>query len=284
MSSTLLLGGRVAAAGRRVPGSLVASIALLGLCVVAIAVSPFIAEAATAQHILDALLPAGSPGHLLGTDELGRDVLLLTIAGTGSALVGPVCIAAGSMVLGALFGSLGGYHRGPLDFVIGRTTDLLLALPVMLVAIVVAGIFGGGYWATVALLVLLFSPSDVRIVRAGVLEQAPRPYVEAAQMLSLSRWRIMFRHILPNVAPIMITSLLLNTAIALVALSSLSFLGLGVPPGTADWGRQISDGRAIMLDNPAAVIAPAVLVIAVACAINLLGDWLGKVVSGRGDR
>lgn len=284
MSSTLLLGDRVMAAGRRVPGSLVASFALLGLCVVAIAMSPFIAEAATAQHILDALLPAGSPGHLLGTDELGRDVLLLTIAGTGSALVGPVCIAAGSMVLGALFGSLGGYHRGPLDFVIGRTTDLLLALPVMLVAIVVAGIFGGGYWATVALLVLLFSPSDVRIVRAGVLEQAPRPYVEAAQMLSLSRWRIMFRHILPNVAPIMITSLLLNTAIALVALSSLSFLGLGVPPGTADWGRQISDGRAIMLDNPAAVIAPAVLVIAVACAINLLGDWLGKVVSGRGDR
>ncbi|TXN30002.1 ABC transporter permease [Lacisediminihabitans profunda] len=284
MTNLSLLGGRAAAAGRRIPGSLVVSFVLIALCLVAIALTPFVSAGATAQNILDGLLPPGSPGHILGTDELGRDILLLTIAGTGSALVGPACIALGSMLIGILFGSLGAYHRGPLDFVIGRATDLLLALPVMLLAIVVAGIFGSGYWITVLLLVFLFSPSDVRIVRAGVLEQAPRPYVEAAQMLSLSRWRIMFRHILPNVLPLIITNLLLNIAIALVTLSSLSFLGLGVAPGAADWGRQISDGRSIMLDNPAAVIVPAILIIAVACSINLIGDWLGKVISQRSDR
>jgi peptide/nickel transport system permease protein len=128
----------------------------------------------------------------------------------------------------------------------------------------------------VVLLIVLFSPSDIRIVRAGVLEQASRPYIEAAQMLSLSRWRIMFRHLLPNVANLIVTNVMLNVAFALVAFSSLSFLGVGVAPGTADWGRQLTDNRAIMFDNPASVIVPAVLIIVVASAANIVGDWLGE--------
>jgi len=178
-----------------------------------------------------------------------------------------------------VLGTLAGYERGWLDVVISRWTDLLLALPVLLAAIVVSGVFGGGYWVTVALLILLFSPSDIRIVRAGVLEQSGRPYIEAARMLSLSRWRVMFRHILPNVSTLVITNVMLNIAFALVAFSSLSFLGVGVPPGTADWGRQLTDNRAIMFDNPAAVIVPALLIIAVASAVNLVGDWMGQRLS-----
>jgi peptide/nickel transport system permease protein len=187
------------------------------------------------------------------------------------------------MVLGILLGTLAGYERGWLDFFISRWTDLLLALPVLLAAIVVAGVFGGGYWVTVALLIALFSPSDIRIVRAGVLEQSARPYIEAAQMLSLSRWRVMFRHILPNVSTLVITNAMLNVAFAIVAFSSLSFLGVGVPPGTADWGRQLTDNRAIMFDNPAAVMVPAALIIVVACAVNLVGDWLGQRLSQVGE-
>lgn len=231
------------------------------------------------QDILSGLLPPGSPGHPLGTDELGRDVLAMTVAGAASALIGPVCVAVGSMILGIVLGTLAGYERGWLDVVISRWTDLLLALPVLLAAIVVSGVFGGGYWITVVLLILLFSPSDTRIVRAGVLEQSARPYIEAARMLSLSRWRIMFRHILPNVSTLVLTNVMLNIAFALVAFSSLSFLGVGVPPGTADWGRQLTDNRAIMFDNPAAVIVPAVLIILVASAVNLVGDWAGQRLS-----
>jgi peptide/nickel transport system permease protein len=234
------------------------------------------------QDILASLLPAGSDGHPLGTDELGRDVLAMTIAGTASSVVGPVLVALGSMLCGIVLGTLAGYERGWLDFAIGRWTDLLLALPVLLAAIVVSGVLGGGYAVTVILLIVLFSPSDIRIVRAGVLEQTARPYIEAAQMLSLSRWRVMFRHILPNVSTLVITNVMLNTAFALVAFSSLSFLGVGVSPGVADWGRQLTDNRAIMFDNPAAVIVPALLIILVACAVNVLGDWLGERLSRTG--
>ncbi|MCM3658070.1 ABC transporter permease [Agromyces mediolanus] len=281
MSASL---GAVGVAFRRrgVPATVIVCLVVLAAAFLAVVLGPVLFPEATKQDILSSLMPAGSPGHPLGTDELGRDILALTVAGAASALVGPVCVAVGSMLLGILLGTLAGYERGPLDFVISRWTDLLLALPVLLAAIVVSGVFGGGYWTTVALLVLLFSPSDIRIVRAGVLEQSARPYIEAAQMLSLSRWRVMFRHILPNVSSLVITNAMLNVAFALVAFSSLSFLGVGVPPGTADWGRQLTDSRAIMFDNPAAVIVPAVLIIAVACAVNLVGDWLGQRLTRSG--
>tara|TARA_R110002124_G_scaffold157845_1_gene324872 strand:- start:1657 stop:2514 length:858 start_codon:yes stop_codon:yes gene_type:complete len=267
---------------RRHPVAVWLSLALLGVAAFLVLFGNLIAPDATAQSILDSLLPPGSPGHLLGTDELGRDVLALTIAGAASALVGPVCVALGSMLLGILLGTVSGYLRGPIDFIIGRWTDLLFSLPLLLAAIVVAGVFGAGYWMTVLLLILLFSPSDIRIVRAGVMEQAARPFVEAAQMLSLSKARIMFTQVLPNVSSLIITNSMLNVAFALVAFSSLSFLGVGVAPGTADWGRQLTDGRAIMVDNPAAVLVPALLIIGVASAANLVGDWLGQVLTRTG--
>lgn len=273
----------VPAAPRRRRGWTVALSAIFIVLVLLTAVaSPFLADAATKQSILDSLLPPGSSGHLLGTDELGRDVLLLTLAGTGSAVVGPLVIAAGSMLIAILLGTLAGYVRGPIDWIIGRGVDMLLSLPVMLVAIVIAGIFGAGYWVTVAMLIVLFAPSDIRIVRAGVTEQAPRPYVEAAQMLSLSPGRIMYRHIVPNIWPLVFTNFMLNFAIALVTLSSLSFLGIGVAPGTPDWGRQITDGRGIVGDNPAMLIVPAVLIVLVAMAINILGDHFGERLRERG--
>lgn len=267
----------------KVPGALViVSLLVMSAVVFAVVFAGIIVPSATTQDILSGSLPAGSPGHLLGTDELGRDILGLTFAGTASAVVGPVVIAIGSMLLGVFFGTLSGFLRGSVDWIIGRSADLLLALPVMLVALVVGGILGSGYWVTVAMLIILFSPSDVRIVRSGVTEQAPRPYVEAAQMLSLPRTRIMFRHIVPNVWPLILTNVLLNTAFALVTLSSLSYLGIGVQAGAADWGRQIADGRAIMFTNPAAVIVPALCIIAVACAVNIVGDWLGEKLDGGG--
>jgi len=267
---------------RRAPWMMVIVGVFLAMIALLAAFGGLLFPDAMRQDILASLLPAGSEGHPLGTDELGRDVLAMTIAGTASSVVGPVLVALGSMLCGIVLGTLAGYERGWLDFAIGRWTDLLLALPVLLAAIVVSGVLGGGYAVTVVLLIVLFSPSDIRIVRAGVLEQTARPYIEAAQMLSLSRWRVMFRHILPNVSTLVITNVMLNTAFALVAFSSLSFLGVGVAPGVADWGRQLTDNRAIMFDNPAAVIVPALLIILVACAVNVLGDWLGERLSRTG--
>jgi peptide/nickel transport system permease protein len=280
---------RIAAVGRARTRSLkhrswtvIVSAVFLGLVVITALVSPFLQTAATTQDIMAASLPPGTIGHPLGTDALGRDVLLFTLAGTGSATVGPVVIAAGSMILAIVFGTLAGYLRGSVDWTIGRIVDIFLSLPVMLVALVVAGIFGAGYWITVLMLIFLFCPSDIRIVRAGVMEQAPRPYVEAAQMLSLRPSTIMYRHVVPNVWPLIVTNFLLNVAIALVTLSSLSFLGIGVAPGTPDWGRQISDGQNIMSENPAMMVVPALLIVLVAMAVNVMGDWLDDTLRERG--
>ena len=198
----------------------------------------------------------------------------LSIAGTRSAVIGPVFIALGSMLLGMVLGTVSGYTGGWIDLLLTKYADLLLALPVTLIALVVAGLIDGGYWVTVLVLVVLFSPTDIRLMRSAVMTQATRPYIESARVLGLSRWRIMFRHILPNVLPIAFATMLLNVAFALVAMSALSFLGLGVGPGEPDWGRQLSDGRDLLSQNAAAVIVPGVLIIIAAATINLLGDWI----------
>ncbi|TGD90598.1 ABC transporter permease [Mycolicibacterium sp. CH28] len=268
----------------RLPVSVIVCLAFLAVAALAAVFGRILYPDAMRQDILTGLVPPNTDGHILGTDELGRDVLAMTIAGTGSALLGPLCVAVGSMLLGILLGTLAGYQRGPIDFLISRWTDLLLALPLLLAAIVVGGVLGGGYWVTVVLLTILFSPSDIRIVRAGVLEQSARPYIEAAHMLSLPRRRVMFVHILPNVSTLIVTNVMLNVAFALVAFSSLSFLGVGVPADTADWGAQLASNRQVAFDNPAAVVVPATLIILVACAVNLVGDWLGQRLAQNGRR
>lgn len=227
-----------------------------------------------------AAMPGG--GHLLGTDELGRDIIGMVVAGARSTLAGAALVALGSMVIGNVLGLLAGYRGGWIDTVVRRWADLLLALPALLVTIVVAGIGGGGYALAVGVLVVLTSPADIRLVRSAVLEQRHLAYVEAAETLGLSRFTVMTRHIWPNVLPVVVANTLLNFAGAIVALSSLSFLGLGVPPGAPDWGRMLSENRTLLYDNPSAALAPAVLIIAAAVALNLLGDRLFEAFSDRG--
>jgi peptide/nickel transport system permease protein len=253
-------------------------LAVIGVCV---AFSTWLVPDATRQDVLLGVVPAGSGGHPFGTDTLGRDILQLAVAGARSAVVGPVCVALGSMVIGILLGTFAGYLGGWIDLALTKYADLLLALPTTLIALVVAGLIDGGYWVTVLVLVVLFSPTDIRMVRGSVLSQATRPYIESARVLGLSRRRIMFRHILPNVLPVAFATMLLNIAFALVAMSALSFLGLGVEPGQPDWGRQLADGRDLLGRNSAAVIVPGVLIIVVAATINVLGDWLQERSAGR---
>src|SRR5262249_31276905 len=174
-----------------------------------------------------------------------------------------------------------GYLGGTTDFVIMRWADLMFALPTLLVAIVVVGVLGGGYWIAVLLLMLLTVPYDARLIRGSVLEQRPRAYVQAARTFGLSRRRIMFGHVWPNVLPVVVANTFLNFAFSLVVLSGLSYLGLGAGPGTADWGRMISDNRNLLFQNPVAAIGPAIVLVLTATAVNLLGDWFYERLSDR---
>src|SRR4029453_6267560 len=209
-----------------------------------------------------------------GTDVLGRDVLSRTIVGARTALVGPLIIAAGAFAIATLLGLLSGYLGGLIDTAIMRWVDFMFALPGPLVAIVVVGVVGGGYWTAVAVLVALFVPADTRIVRSAVLAQRPLPYIEAARTLGISKARILFVHILPNVLPIVCAYVVLDFAFALVNLAGLSFLGLGVQPGTSDWGRMLFENRNILFSNPVALLLPAGMIVLTAVSMNVIGDWL----------
>jgi peptide/nickel transport system permease protein len=270
-------GGRKA----RIQVSVVLSALFIAFVAVCAILPGVVAANSTQQDILLGVNGPGIAGHLLGTDTLGRDILKLTLGGTPSAIAGPLVIALGSMIAGLLLGTLAGYYGGPLDAVIARWADLLLALPAVLLAVVVAGIVGGGYWITVAVLIVLFSPSDIRLIRGAVMEQKTQPYIESAKVLRMPAWRIMYRQILPNVVPVAVANVMLNVAFAIVAMSSLSYLGLGVGPGSPDWGRQLSDGQNILATNPAAIIAPGVMIVATATAINIVGDWLFERLTAR---
>ncbi len=215
-----------------------------------------------------------SQDHIAGTDLLGRDVLSRVIYGARTALAGPVVVAAGAFAISTLLGLLSGYLGGLVNSAIMRWVDFMFALPGPLVAIVVVGVVGGGYWTAVLVLVVLFTAPDTRIVRSAVLEQRPLAYIDAARTLGISKTRILFVHILPNIAPIILAYVVLDFAFALVNLAGLSFLGLGVGPGTPDWGRMLFENRTILFSNPAALLLPAGMIILTAVSMNLVGDWL----------
>jgi peptide/nickel transport system permease protein len=223
-----------------------------------------------------------SAAHWLGTDELGRDVFSRVIAGARTAFVGPIVIAVCSMLAGNVLGLYAGYRGGKVDAVTMRWVDLMWAIPSLLVLIVVLGAIGGGYWLAVGLLIILTIPFDTRVVRGATLEQVPRPYVEAAKTLGVSDRRIMMSHIWPNVAPIAVANAFLVFAGSLGFLAGLSFLGLGVPPGTPDWGLMIADSENDLFLNPVSVLAPAAMVVLTATAMVLIGDFVYERLSSRG--
>lgn len=270
---------------RRVRHRTPVTIALAGVIVTVIVLAALVGsivvgDDATAQNLLQVGRgPSGA--HWLGTDELGRDVLARIVVGARPALVGPMIIAATGLVFSALIGILAGYVGGALDSVIMRLVDFVFALPGLLLTIVIVAVVGGGYWLAIIVLCVLNVQGDIRIVRGVALEQRPLPYIEAARTVGVPRWRIMYGHIFPNIAPILVANFATDFAGALVALSGLAFLGLGSQPGTAEWGRMLTDGQPLLFTNPLAAVAPGLAIVALAVSVNLIGDWLYERYANR---
>jgi peptide/nickel transport system permease protein len=233
------------------------------------------------QDLLVGLSGPGE-GHLLGTDELGRDILSRVMAGARAPVLGGLVIAVSAMVISATFGLIAGYLGGVTEAVIMRATDLLMALPGLLVTLVVVAAFGGGYLMPVLLLALLCAPPDVRMVRSVTLEQRPRAYVEAARVMGLSSRRIMTSHLLPNVMPLIVVNLCVDFTAGLLTLAGLTFLGVGVGPGAVDWGRMLFENRGFLTFNAWAALAPAVMILLTAAAANVVGDWIYDRVEAAG--
>jgi peptide/nickel transport system permease protein len=277
-------GGAVNRKRRRPPVSVLFAIAFLTAVVACAIAGPQLAPHNPEAQNLTATLQQPGQGHLLGTDDFGRDILSRVMAGCRTALVGPLLIALGAMLIGSTFGLLAGYRGGRTDAIIMRVVDVAYSIPALLVVIVIAGVVGGGYLMAVALLTVLFSPTDTRLIRAATLEQRPRAYVEAAQTLGLTDRKVMFRHIWPNVLPVIVANSFLNFAFALVSIAGLSFVGIGAGPSTPDWGRMLYDGRELIFQNPWTVLAPASAIVLTALSMNVIGDWAYEALSDRGKR
>jgi peptide/nickel transport system permease protein len=270
--------------GRRLLASPViwlAFIIMAGVLVMAVFGALLAPQNPAAQHLASINAPP-SGAHWLGTDALGRDVFSRVIAGARTAFFGPLIITAASFILGNLLGLFAGYRGGLADAVIMRWVDFMWALPALVILVVVAGAVGSSYWLAVGVLIVLTVPFDTRVIRGATLEQVPRPYVEAAKTLGVPRWKIMLFHVWPNVSPVAVANTCLVFAGSLVTLAGLEFLGLGLPPGTPDWGLMLSQNEALLFTDPLATIAPGVMIVLTAIAMNLIGDWLFEQLTSRG--
>ena len=213
-----------------------------------------------------------SARHWFGTDELGRDIFFRVLYGTRfSCSVGLVAVTIG-LVIGVTLGAIAGFYGGTLEEVIMRSTDILGAVPNMLMAIVIVSVLGQSIWNLMLAVGITSVPQFVRITRAAVLTVRNQEYVEASKAIGLSNRRIIFKHILPNCLSPIIVQATLRVASAIISASSLSFLGLGVP--APEWGALLSGGRKYIRDYSYMTLFPGLAIMITVLALNMMGDGL----------
>lgn len=218
--------------------------------------------------------PGQEPGHYLGTDSLGRDVLSRLIFGCRIALTVAFVAATLACVLGTLLGLLAGYFGGWWDTVISRLIDIWMAFPPVLLSILLVAVLGTGIHSVIAAIVVIDWTRFARVVRAEAKQQARLEYAEAATTLGMGRGAILFLEILPNVLPVVLVLLSLEMGIAVIVEAILSFVGLSVSTDTPTWGGMIAEGRQIIYQAWWVLVFPLVTLFLTVLAFNQLGDGL----------
>lgn len=239
-------------------------------------ISPYDPNAGNAETVL---LPTGSSGHLLGTDEQGRDVLSRLLHGGRSALVVSVVSVAVAVTIGTVLGLLGAFAGRRFSGALMRIIDLMFAFPVILVALSLAAMVQPGPWVLVGTVVFGAVPYVTRIVYAEAKVERDKDYVEAARSLGASEYEVLRREVLPNLASSVVIYGTSLVGVNIVFTASLSALGLGVQPPEADWGRMISEGAKVLVTgSPGVATFPALAILLVSLAFNWLGDGLRDVL------
>ena len=228
----------------------------------------------------DSLQPPGAK-HWLGTDLYGRDILSRIIHGAGLSIqVGMFSVCIG-MIVGTLMGLIAGYYGRFIDEALMRLVDAMLAFPGILLALVIVAFLGPGLTNVIIAVGIGLVPSFARLVRGCVLTTKEEEFVLAARLTGCRTWRIMLRHILPNIAPPLIVLATLSVAWAVLNAAALSFLGLGAKPPTPEWGTMLSEGRDYLRVAPWITTFPGLAIMALVIGVNLMGDGLRVALDPR---
>lgn len=259
-------------------GSAVVLVALLLVAVLAPVIAPLDPNL---PDLGNALVPPGGE-HLLGTDQAGRDTFSRLLFGARTSLSGPLAIVVISTVLGVLVGLLAGWRGGWIDAALSRVLDILFAFPALLLAILAVSLFGKGLAAPVVAMSIAYMPFIARQVRGLVRSTKSRPFVAAYLVQGFGPGQVAVRIVLPSVAPTILAQAAVMFGYAVLDLSALSFLGLGVQPPTADWGAMINESRgAVLMGQPLTAVLPSLAVILAVVAFNVVGEEFSDRIARR---
>jgi peptide/nickel transport system permease protein len=241
--------------------------------------SPWLMTHDPAEQDYAALLEGPSWAHWLGTDYLGRDMFSRIIGGARTSLVAMVFVLVAALAIGVVIGSFAGYVGGKTELVLISVIDIALALPSLVIALALMGVFSGAnfdwmsdYWKMIVALTLAWWANYARMSRAVVVAELQQPYIEAARVMGASHIWIFTRHILPHVLGLVVVYASADAGALVLAIATLSFLGLGVAPPTPEWGQMLVDGMSYIEENAALVIIPGLALTAVVVSFNLLGE------------
>ena len=232
------------------------------------------------QDLGNALAPPGRT-HLLGTDNVGRDVLSRVIWGTRISLAAGFVSVAIAMLAGSLLGLLAGYSGGRVDALVMRLMDAVLSFPPLVLALALGAVLGAGLVGVLLALGVVYTPTFARLMRGQVLSITAREYVEAARALGAPGSRIAWRHVLPNATAPIVVQASLSVAFAILAEASLSFLGLGIQPPAASWGSMINAGRGYLQQAPWIVFGPGAALFITVVGLNFVGDAVRDTLDPR---
>jgi ABC-type dipeptide/oligopeptide/nickel transport system permease subunit len=220
-----------------------------------------------------------SLAHPFGTDELGRDILSRVIYGAKLTLTIAFAATAIGGTIGILSGALSGFYGGAIDLILQRFTDVLLALPGLLLAIMFVAIMGNNLSTVIASVALSMIPSYIRMTRGLTLQVKELEYVLAAKQLGVKNFKVMIRHIIPNISPTIIAQVTLNLGTSILFASGLGFLGIGIPPPQPEWGTMLGTGRTYMFYAPHIIIFPGIAIFLVVFSFNKIGDRIGEIIA-----
>jgi len=241
------------------------------------ALAPWIAPASPVRTNFGAVLQAPSARHLMGTDELGRDVLSRAIFGARASLEAGLISVGLAIAAGVPLGIVAGFYRGRLDDVLMRLTDAMLSFPQLILALAVAAVLGPGLAKAMIAIAVVLAPIFMRVMRAQVLTEREREYVDAARAMGAADRRIIWRHLLPNsLAPIVVQGSL-AVASAIITEATLSFLGLGTQPPTPSWGSMLNAAQQYLSQAPWLSFWPGVAIGVTVFATNVAGDGLREI-------